>query len=56
MGYHAIHIIARNGNVTLTDVVDSEADLAGMTANLVSGVFSVDNDLQVASKAPTQTG
>jgi hyperosmotically inducible protein len=52
MGYHAIHIIVKNGNVKLTGVVDSEADLAlaGMRANSVSGVFSVDNDLQVASK------
>jgi len=33
--------------------VDSESDLAiaGMRANQVPGVFSVDNDLQVASKA-----
>jgi osmotically-inducible protein OsmY len=53
IGYHAIHIIVQNGNVTLTGVVDSETDLAlaGMRANSVSGVFSVDNDLQVASKA-----
>jgi osmotically-inducible protein OsmY len=53
IGYHAIHIIVENGNVTLTGVVDSESDLAiaGMRANGVPGVFSVDNDLQVASKA-----
>ena len=52
IGYHAIHIIVENGNVTLTGVVDSENDLAiaGMRANSVPGVFSVDNDLQVASK------
>ena len=51
MGFHAIHIIVKNGNVTLTGVVNSEADLAmaGMRANTVPGVFSVDNDLQVAS-------
>ena len=42
----------RTANVTLTGVVDSENDLAiaGMRANSVPGVFSVDNDLQVASK------
>ena len=42
IGYHAIHIIVKNGNVTLTGVVDSEADLAmaGMRANSVSGVFA----------------
>jgi hypothetical protein len=51
-GWHAIHIIVENGRVTLTGVVDSEGDLAiaGMRANSVPGVFSVDNDLQVASK------
>lgn len=50
MGFHAIHIIVKNGNVTLTGVVDSEADLAmaEMRANIVPGVFSVDNNLQVA--------
>ena len=52
-GYHAIHIIVENGNVTLTGVVDSDMDLAlaGMRANSVPGVFSVDNDLQVAARA-----
>ena len=53
LGYHAIHIIVKNGNVTLTGVVDSDTDLAiaEMRANGVPGVFSVDNDLQVASNA-----
>jgi len=34
-------------------VVDSDTDLAlaGMRANSVPGVFSVDNDLQVAARA-----
>ncbi len=52
IGYHAIHIIVENGNVTLTGVVDSSTDMAiaEMRANSVPGVFSVDNDLQVASK------
>jgi osmotically-inducible protein OsmY len=52
IGYHAIHIIVQNGNVTLAGVVDSDTDLAlaQMRANLVPGVFSVENDLQVASK------
>jgi hypothetical protein len=52
IGWHAIHIIVNNGNVTLAGVVDSSGDLAiaGMRANMVSGVFSVDNDLQVAGK------
>ncbi|HZS57045.1 MAG TPA: BON domain-containing protein [Bryobacteraceae bacterium] len=53
IGYHAIHIIVDKGNVTLTGVVDSEGDLAlaEMRANSVPGVFSVENDLQVASKS-----
>jgi hyperosmotically inducible periplasmic protein len=52
IGWHAIHIIVKNGNVTLEGVVDNSGDLslAGIRANGVSGVFSVDNNLQVASK------
>lgn len=52
MGYHAIHIIVNRGNVTLTGAVDSDSDLAmaGMRANTVAGVFSVDNQLEVAGK------
>jgi osmotically-inducible protein OsmY len=51
-GFHAIHIIVENGNVTLTGVVNNDSDLAiaAMRANIVPGVFSVDNDLQVASQ------
>lgn len=51
-GWHAIHIIVKNGNVTLEGVVDNSGDLslAGIRANQVAGVFSVDNALQVASK------
>ena len=52
IGWHAIHIIVENGNVTLVGVVDNDGDLAlaEMRANGVSGVFSVTNELQVASK------
>ncbi|HTS65835.1 MAG TPA: BON domain-containing protein [Candidatus Acidoferrales bacterium] len=52
MGFHAIHIIVKNGNVTLAGVVDNEGDLAiaEMRANSVNGVFSVQNELQVARK------
>ena len=44
-----IHIIVDNGKVTLEGVVASEGDkdLAGITANGVSGVFSVANNLRV---------
>ena len=44
-----IRIIVQNGHVTLVGVVANEFDknVAGMRANGVSGVFSVDNQLQV---------
>ncbi|MCC7236391.1 MAG: BON domain-containing protein [Bryobacterales bacterium] len=44
-----IHIIVKNGNVTLEGIVANEADknIAGMQANGVSGVFSVKNNLRV---------
>jgi hyperosmotically inducible protein len=44
-----IHIIVKNGNVTLMGVVANQADkdLAGIRAKTVSGVFSVTNDLRV---------
>ena len=53
IGYHAIHIIVKNGNVTLTGVVDNESDMAiaGIRASGVPNVFSVDNQLQVANEA-----
>lgn len=45
-----IRIIVKNGHVALEGVVDSQADknLAGIRANSVSGIFSVDNNLQVS--------
>lgn len=52
LGFHAIHIIVNNGHVTLTGVVNNEADmaLAGIRASGVPQVFSVDNQLQVANE------
>lgn len=49
LGYHAIHIIVKNGNVTLYGVVNNSTDaaIAGMQANQAPGAFSVDNDLIV---------
>lgn len=46
-----IHIIVDNGKVTLVGVVDNATDknLAGLRANGVAGVFSVDNQLRVTS-------
>jgi hyperosmotically inducible protein len=45
----SVHIIVENGHVTLTGVVDTEADknMAYIRANGVSGVFSVTNSLRV---------
>ena len=52
IGWHAIHIIVKNGNVTLKGVVlnSGDAAIAGMRANTTPGVFSVDNDLLVANQ------
>ena len=46
-----IHIIVKNGHVTLEGVVDNRTDseLAYMRANGVPGVFSVTNNLRVQS-------
>jgi hyperosmotically inducible protein len=45
----SIHIVVKNGHVTLDGVVRNAMDsqLAFMAANQVSGVFSVTNDLRV---------
>jgi len=45
----SIHIIVKNGNVTLEGVVDNASDknVAGIQANGVPGVFSVTNNLRV---------
>ncbi len=53
IGYHPIHIIVKNGNVVLEDVVDTPGDkvIAGIQANQVFGVFRVDNDLVVANES-----
>ncbi|HXM95989.1 MAG TPA: BON domain-containing protein [Candidatus Dormibacteraeota bacterium] len=47
----SIHIIVKNGNVTLEGVVDSEADknMAYLRASSVPNVFSAKNNLVVAS-------
>jgi len=44
-----IHIIVKNGHVTLIGTVNNQADknTAGIRANGVPGVFSVQNDLRV---------
>lgn len=46
----SIHIIVKNGNVTLEGVADNEGDknLANLRASAVPNVFSVKNNLRVA--------
>jgi hyperosmotically inducible protein len=50
IGWHAIHIIVKNGNIRLTGVVDTSGDLAiaEMQARSVPGAFTVENNLIVA--------
>ncbi len=52
IGYHPIHIIVKNGNITLDGVVDSVIDrtIAEMQANSVPGAFAVTNNIQVANQ------
>jgi hyperosmotically inducible protein len=49
LGNYGIHIIVKQGNVTLFGTVSSEADKtkAGLDARSVFGVHSVDNEIQV---------
>ena len=51
-GMYPIHIIVKNGRTTLLGIVDNDADktVAGLRAREVTGVFSVENDLVVATK------
>ena len=48
-GDYPIHIIVKNGHVTLLGIVDSESDktVAGMRAREVPGSFSMENQLVV---------
>jgi hyperosmotically inducible protein len=49
-----IHIIVKNGEVTLVGFVatDMDKNIAGMTANGVPGVFKVTNNLRVENETP----
>jgi hyperosmotically inducible protein len=53
MSVPPIHIIVKNGRITLEGVVDSENDknLAGMRANQVPGTFQVTNNLRVVNSS-----
>jgi hyperosmotically inducible protein len=48
----SIHIIVKNGNITLEGVAANQMDkdLAGIAAKQVSGAFSVTNNLRLESK------
>lgn len=50
-----IHIIVKNGRITLVGVVDSEQDknMAGIRANMVPGTFQVTNNLRVVNSSNT---
>lgn len=50
LGPHPIHILVKNGDVTLRGYVTSalEKNIAGIQANGVPGVFSVKNEIAVA--------
>jgi hyperosmotically inducible periplasmic protein len=54
LGYHAIHIIVKNGNVILYGVVSnaSDAAIAGMQANSAPGAFGITNDIVVQGAPP----
>jgi osmotically-inducible protein OsmY len=51
-GPHPIHIIVKNGDVTLEGVVDNDGDktIAGLQANSTPGAFSVTNNLVVTNE------
>jgi len=53
IGFHAIHIIVKNGNVILRGAVLNEMDssIAQIQANATPGVFSVENELGLESAA-----
>ena len=48
-----IHIIVKNGNVTLAGAVanDTDRNLANIRANSVAGVFSVNNQLRIDKRS-----
>ena len=48
IGFHAIHIIVKNGHVILAGFVNNQtdADIANIQANGTPGVFSVTNELE----------
>jgi hypothetical protein len=55
VGDYPIHIVVKNGRITLLGVVDNESDktMAGMRAREVNGSFGVDNQLMIESDEMT---
>jgi len=53
LGDYPIHIIVKNGKITLLGVVDNEADktVAGMRAREVPGSFGIENELVVENQS-----
>jgi osmotically-inducible protein OsmY len=58
LGMYAIHIVVRNGHTTLFGVVDNPGDrqIAEMRAREVTGVFSIENEIEVAKKTVNTGG
>jgi osmotically-inducible protein OsmY len=56
LGYHAIHIIVKNGNVILYGVVSNQSDasVAGMQANSAPGAFGITNNIVVEGAPPKE--
>jgi len=56
LGFHAIHIVVKNGNVSLYGVVNNQSDaaIAGMQANSAPGAFSVENHLMAPGANPKE--
>lgn len=51
-GFHPVHIVVKNGNVTLEGVLDTVVDrtVAELQANGTPGVFSVTNNIVVSNQ------
>ena len=58
LGMYALHIVVRNGHTTLFGVVDNAGDrqIAEMRAREVTGVFSIENEIEVAKKTVNTGG
>lgn len=57
-GNHPVHIIVKNGNITLEGVLPTAGDriIAELQANGVSGAFSVTNNIEVEEAMVQEAG